>query len=169
MVVAHSTEVYIPLNVNQSPFNVGLPVELIAFSTDQVQGLAQRYGLNWTDQKTTQLMDLVGGSPYLIQLALYHLWHQDVTLEQLLQPETTATGIFSDHLRRQLWTLQQNPDLGNAFSKVVAASAPVELGLVQAFQLQSLGLVHLQGNQAVPGCELYTHYFRDRLKEIPPA
>lgn len=167
LVVAHSTEVYIPLNVNQSPFNVGLPIELTAFSPDQVQVLAQRHGLNWTDQHTTQLMDLVGGSPYLIQLALYHLWHQDVTLEQLLQPETIATGIYSDHLRRQLWNLQQHSNLSSAFEKVVAAAAPVELGLVQAFQLQSLGLVHLRGNQAIPGCKLYTHYFRDRLKEIP--
>lgn len=28
LVVVHSTEVYIPLNINQSPFNVGLPIEL---------------------------------------------------------------------------------------------------------------------------------------------
>lgn len=169
LVVAHSTEVYIPLNVNQSPFNVGLPVELTAFSPEQVQVLAQRHGLTWNEENTTQLMQLVGGSPYLIQLALYHLWHQDVTLEQLVQTEAIATGIYSDHLRRQLWNLQQQPELGSAFSKVVAAPTPVELGLVQAFQLQSLGLVQLQGNQAVPGCELYTHYFRDRLKEIPTA
>lgn len=165
LVVAHSTEVYIPLNVNQSPFNVGLPVELTGFSPQQVQVLAQRHGLNWTDENTTHLMKLVGGSPYLIQLALYHLWHQDVTLEQLLQTEAIATGIYSDHLRRQLFNLQQHPDLAGAFSKVVASAVPVELGLVQAFRLQSLGLVRLQGNQAVSGCELYTQYFRDRLKE----
>ncbi|NJL41558.1 MAG: hypothetical protein HC899_36365, partial [Leptolyngbyaceae cyanobacterium SM1_4_3] len=36
---------------------------------------------------------------------------------------------------------------------------------VQAFQLQSLGLVHLQGSQAVPSCVLYAKYFRDRLAE----
>ncbi|MFM7424341.1 MAG: AAA-like domain-containing protein [Elainella sp.] len=169
LVVAHSTEVYIPLNVNQSPFNVGLPVELTAFSPEQVQTLAQRHGLSWSEQNTAQLMQLVGGSPYLIQLALYHLWHQDVTLDQLAKAEAIPTGIYSDHLRRQLWNLQQKPELGSAFAKVVAASAPVELGLVQAFQLQSLGLVRLQGNQAVTGCELYTEYFRDRLKEIPTA
>ena len=27
LIVVHSTEVYIPMNINQSPFNVGLPVD----------------------------------------------------------------------------------------------------------------------------------------------
>jgi hypothetical protein len=164
-VVAHSTEVYIPLNVNSSPFNVGLPIELKAFTGEQVQDLAERHGLHWTGEQVDHLMNLVGGYPYLIQVALYHIWHQDVTLEQVLQPSTLATGIYSDHLQRQLWYLQQHPELATAFAQVVAATKPVELSLVQAFQLQSLGLVHLQGNQAVPSCALYVQYFRDRLAE----
>ncbi|MGB3495775.1 MAG: AAA-like domain-containing protein [Elainellaceae cyanobacterium] len=32
LVVVHSTEVYLPLDVNQSPFNVGLPIELPTFT-----------------------------------------------------------------------------------------------------------------------------------------
>ncbi|MGG6295931.1 AAA-like domain-containing protein [Leptolyngbya sp. AN02str] len=167
LVVAHSTEVYIPLNVNQSPFNVGLPIELKAFTPEQVQTLAKRHGLDWDEAQTQQLMDLVGGYPYLIQLALYHLWHQDVTLEQLLQPEAIATGIYSEHLQRQLWNLQQSPELAVAFSRVASAVTPVELNLVHAFKLQSLGLVQLQGSQAVPGCNLYARYFGDRLRDIP--
>jgi AAA-like domain len=165
LVVAHSTEVYIPLNVNKSPFNVGLPVELGAFSPSQVQELAQRHGLIWTDEATQRLIDLVGGHPYLIQLALYHIWHQNTTLDQVLQRDSITTGIYSDHLQRQLWNLQQEPDLAIAFGRVVAGSTPIQLDLVTGFKLQSLGLVHLQGNQAAPSCNLYTIYFRDRLKE----
>ncbi len=165
LVVAHSTEVYIPLNVNQSPFNVGLPIELGAFNEAQVQDLAQRYGLEWSVQQAEQLIALIGGYPYLVQVALYHLWHQNSTLNQILQASTTANGIFGNHLQRQLWNLQQQSDLATAFAQVVAASKPVQLDLVQAFKLQSLGLVHLQGNQAIPGCKLYADYFRDRLRE----
>jgi hypothetical protein len=167
LVVAHSTEVYIPLNVNQSPFNVGLPIELKAFTPDQVQELAKRHGLDWGTTQTQQLMGLVGGYPYLIQLALYHVWHQDVTLDQLLKPSAIATGIYSEHLQRQLWNLQQNSELAVAFAKVANAAAPVELNLVHAFKLQSLGLVQLQGNQARPSCNLYAQYFSDRLRDIP--
>lgn len=166
LVVAHATEVYIPLNVNQSPFNVGLPIEIKAFAPDQVQDLAKRHGLEWDGEQTRQLMALVGGYPYLVQLALYHLWHQDVTLEQLVQPNTIATGIYGEHLQRQLWNLQQSPELATALAKVVTTTDPVELNLIYAFKLQSLGLVRLQGNQATPSCNLYAQYFGDRLREI---
>ncbi len=47
LVVAHSTEVYIPLNINCSPFNVGVPIELPEFTPEQVQDLAKRQGLDW--------------------------------------------------------------------------------------------------------------------------
>lgn len=169
LVVAHSTEVYIPLNVNKSPFNVGLPIELTAFTTTQVHDLAQRYGLECSPDQLEQLLTLVGGHPYLIQLAFYSIWHQDVTLDQIVQPTSVPTGIYSDHLQRQLWNLQQYPELSLAFAKVVAQSSPVVLDLVQALKLQSLGLVNLRGNQATPSCALYAEYFRDRLKESPSA
>lgn len=34
---------------------------------------------------------------------------------------------------------------------------------VQAFQLHSMDLVHLQGNEVVPRCNLYRRYFGDWL------
>ncbi len=163
LVVVHSTEVYIPLHVNQSPFNVGLPIELPEFTSEQVQELALRHGLDWSIQQAEQLIALVGGHPYLLRVALYHFWSRDISLEQLLQTASTPPGIYNDHLQRQMWNLQQYPELATAFGQVVMASEPVELDLVQAFELQSMGLVHLQGSQATPSCELYRHYFCDRL------
>ncbi len=167
LVVAHSTEVYIPLNVNKSPFNVGLPVELDALTPEQVQELARKYELNWSASQNEQLMQFTGGYPYLVQLAFYHLWHQDVTFEQVINSTAIASGIYEDHLQRQLWSLQQNSDLSSAFAQVVAAKQPVSLDLTQAFKLQSLGLVRLQSNQAIPSCELYSRYFSERLNALP--
>ncbi|MEM8672391.1 MAG: AAA-like domain-containing protein [Cyanobacteria bacterium P01_G01_bin.67] len=163
LIVAHSTEVYLPLNVNKSPFNVGLPVELKPFTPQQVNYLAQQYHLDWSGQKTEQLMALVNGQPYLIQMGLYSLWQEDISLTELLQQAVTDTGIFADHFRRLLWALRQDMRLCQAFAKVVQASTSVELELLSAFKLESLGLVRLLGNQALPSCELYTKYFRDRL------
>ncbi len=166
LVVVHSTEVYIPLNVNQSPFNVGLPIELPELTNDLIQNLAGRYGLNWSSEQVSRLMALVGGQPYLVRLALHHIWCKDVTLEQLLSMSpTTSTSIYSDHLQRQLWNLQQKQSgLAEAFARVVLTQKPVELDLVQAFKLQSLGLVRLQGDRATPSCELYAQYFRTYFK-----
>ncbi|MBV8887478.1 MAG: AAA-like domain-containing protein, partial [Chroococcidiopsidaceae cyanobacterium CP_BM_RX_35] len=149
----------------QSPFNVGLPIELPELTKEQVQDLARRHGLDWSTQQVKQLMALVGGHPYLVRLALYHIWRQDVTLEQVVQTSLTSSGIYSDHLQRQLWHLQQEPELATALAQVVTKPESVELDLVQAFKLQSLGLIHLQGNHAMPSCELYYQYFRDRFRE----
>ncbi|NER50635.1 MAG: TIR domain-containing protein [Symploca sp. SIO1A3] len=163
LVVVHSTEVYIPLNVNQSPFNVGLPIELSEFSSEQVWNLAQQHGLHWHSSQVEQLMRMVGGHPYLVRVALYHLAQQQLSLEKLLATAPTEAGIYGDHLRRHLWTLQQHPELAAAFAKVLIAKEPVELESVLTFKLHSMGLVQLRGNKVMPSFELYRQYFRARV------
>lgn len=163
LVVVHSTEVYIPLNVNQSPFNVGLPIELPEFNFNQIQVLIDRHQLNWQTNKIEQLMALVGGHPYLIRLALYRISQNEITLEKLLETAPTEAGLYNDHLRRHLWNLQQYPELADAFAQVVTADTPIELESVPAFKLHSMGLVKFQGNQVIPRFNLYKLYFRERL------
>jgi serine/threonine-protein kinase len=163
MVVVHSTEVYIPLNINQSPFNVGLPVDLPEFTRQQVQDLARRYGLNWSDREVEQLMCLVGGHPYLVRVALERISRGDVRLEQVLKTAPTEAGIYNDHLRRLLGYLQEERELAVAFKRVVAADNSIPLEPMQAYKLNSLGLVHLQGNNCSPQCNLYRQYFHKHL------
>lgn len=163
LVIVHSTEVYIPLDVNQSPFNVGLPIELTEFSCDQVTELADRHRLTWNQANSKALMQFVGGHPYLIRLALYHLAQRTLSLSDLLATAATESGIYADHLRRHLWNLQQHPPLAVALSHVVQAREPIELDSILAFKLHSLGLVQMQGNLVVSRFELYHQYFQNRL------
>ena len=163
VVVVHSTEVYIPLNINQSPFNVGLPVELPEFSLEQMVHLARRHGLDWTENQLKPLMAMLGGHPFLVRLAFYRIVAEETTLEQLLQTAPTESGIFIDHLRRHLISLQQNPELVAAFKKVVTTDESVQLEPIQVYQLQRMGLVQLDGNKVMPRCNLYRQYFRARV------
>lgn len=163
MVLVHSTEVYVPLNLHQSPFNAGLAIELPTFTYEQVHDLAQRYNLEQSEASTTQVMELTGGSPYLVQVALHHLSLQTVTLEDLVQNATASDGIYSGHLRNLLWNLQEYPDLITALKRVVLSATPVELEALQAFKLQSKGLVRLKDQQVVPSCQLYRKYFQQAL------
>jgi hypothetical protein len=163
LVIAHSTEVYIPLNIHQSPFNVGLPLRLPQFNPLQVQNLAQLHSLTWTIEDTHQLIAMVGGHPYLIRLALYHLAHQDITLAQLLQSAPTHAGVYSDHLRRCLGNVKQQAELASALKQIVSAETPVQLPPSVVYQLDSMGLVYLDGNQISPSCELYRQYFNTNL------
>ena len=165
LVLVHSKEVYIPLNINQSPFNVGLSIELQEFNQEQVQVLVELHqGLNWIDTQVEKLMDMVGGHPYLVRLALYHLQHQDITLEQLLQTAPTEAGIYKDHLRGHLCNLNDHPNLVAAFSQVVKSLVPIELDSESAFKLHSMGLVvYCNDNKVMPRCNLYRQYFQNRL------
>lgn len=162
LIVVHSSEVDLPLNLSQSPFNVGLLLELPHFTLEQVQELAQRHGIE-TKDVADKLIDLLGGSPYLTQLALYQLSQRKTTLEQLVQANYSADGIFSAHLHRRLSHLQQQPELLDAMSQIVLSSEPVELNPFQVFKLQGLGLVRLMNLRALPTCQLYRDYFSQVL------
>ncbi|MBC1222094.1 AAA-like domain-containing protein [Nostoc sp. UCD121] len=165
MAIAHSTESYVVMDTNSSPFNVGLAVELPEFNQKQMLDLVARHGLNWETEETRQLMKMVGGHPYLARLALYHVAQGDLTLTQLLATVSTDAGIYGEHLRRHLWNLQQNPELAAAFQQVVATKEPVCLPSMSAFKLNGMGLVTLQGNEVVLRHEcLYRPYFQSRLR-----
>ena len=166
LIVVHSTEVYIPMNINQSPFNVGLPVDLPEFNSQQIQDLAARHNLNWSEAEVEKLMAIVGGHPYLVRVALYHISRSDLTLDELKETAIADAGIYSDHLRRQLWNLEEYPELAQGMREIAAADSPVQLKAMQAFKLDSLGLVKLHGNECVPRCELYRQYFRSHLSAI---
>ncbi len=166
LVIVHSTEVYIPLNINQSPFNVGLSIELPEFTSLQVQDLAKQHQLDWDAEDAEHLMSLIGGNPYLVQVALHHIAIEDITLEQLLETTAGEDSIYHDYLRRLLWNLQQYPELVTALTRVVMSETPVKLDPIQAFKLQSMGLVQVQNRQVVPSCNLYRQYFSDRLSRL---
>ena len=84
--------------------------------------------------------------------------------EQLLHNSPIRAGIYGARLQRQLWNLEQQPELLASFMRVVKSTTPVELDVVEAFKLESMGLVNLQGNLGTVSCQLYRQYFGDRLK-----
>lgn len=159
LVMAYSTECYVPLDMNQSPFNAGVPVELKEFSFNQVKDWVSLYGIHWSQSQVQALMAMVGGHPYLVGLALYKVVTQKMSLDQLLQSAATEAGIYSSHLRRHLETLQSSPTLFEAFQQVVASAQPIEISSMHTYKLHSMGLVQQNNNQVQPSCSLYRAYF----------
>lgn len=167
LVIVHSTEVYIPLNLNQSPFNVGLPIKLPELTLAQIQDLALRHHLAWAEgesgvRQLQPLLDLIGGHPYLVRLALYSLGRQEITLEHLLEEAATPAGIYGEHLRQQLSLLQKDSTLAIAFKRVLSDEL-IHLESVTAYKLESLGLIKLQGDRVMPSRKLYQVYFQNEL------
>ena len=163
LILTYSTEMYIPLDINQSPFNVGLPVELPEFEREQVQDLADRHGLNLSADCIERLMDMLGGHPYLIRVALYHLAAQNTDLDALLKDAPTEAGAYSDRLRRYLSSLEANPELAAAMKQVVDSES-IPLKPTLAYKLNSMGLTKQQeGDRVQVCCKLYREYFRTHL------
>ncbi len=166
LIMVHSTEVYVPLNVAQSPFNAGLLVELPGFNLEQVEELAKCYGLDQATSCAKQLKQLVGGRPHLIHLGLYHISSAGMTIDDLMHSALDSSSIYSSHLRNQLWELQKYPELLQALKLVVSADQPIDLPPLQAYKLQSKGLVTVSQQQVSPSCDLYRAFFQQTLMNI---
>lgn len=163
IVMVQSTENYVALPINQSPFNVGIEINLAPFTLQQVQHLIKVHGLDLSTEQLNHLMQLLGGHPYLVRLLLYNWAQQPDSLEQLLETAHTDAGIYRDHLHRYLWTLQQYPKLSAAFQQVLNSTTPVTIEPMQAFKLNSMGLVNFRGNSVTLTCNLYGQYFGDQI------
>jgi hypothetical protein len=156
--LTYSTEIYVPLNLNQSPFNVGLPVHLPKLAMEEVRSLVQAYGLS--EDVVEPLTELVSGHPYLAQLALYHLWAGRLPLLDLLQWAITPAGIYANHLNQCLASLQGRADLTEALQQVIKTETGLRLAFPIATKLESLGLIEFDRNcLAKPSCQLYQRFF----------
>ncbi len=165
LIVVYTTEVYVPLKITQSPFNIGLPVQLADFTAEQVEELAQLHQLEWHESHTEKLMAMVGGHPFLVRLALYHLTtHPEDTLENLLNNAATDTGIYAEHLQRLSRTLEEDPELKTVFQDLILANSSLKLPQNLSYKLESLGLVNLNNNQVKVSYELYQKYFWQKIQ-----
>ncbi|WP_437331182.1 AAA-like domain-containing protein [Sorangium sp. So ce381] len=108
------------------------------------------------------LMDLLGGHPHLVRIALYHV-ARGMSLAEVLATAATDQGLFADHLKHLLWELTRRPELHEAARQVMTSAEPARLRTDLAFKLVSLGVGQLRGNDVVAACELYRRYLGERL------
>jgi hypothetical protein len=162
LVLSHSQESYLQKDINQSPFNVGLPVELGELPPVEVARLVALHGLNLCEAELAQLLELVGGHPYLVRKALYELAN-GLPFAAFLREAPTEAGVYGNHLRGLLKAVEDHPKLEDALRQVVTSQEAVKLRSEDAFKLESLGLLVPEGNLERPRCLLYAKYMADRL------
>jgi hypothetical protein len=166
LVVVYSTEDFGSLDINQSPFNIGLPIELKPFNHQQIEQLASNYQLNLNSDETTRLIVMLGGHPYLIDsLFSYLASNSQLTLKDLLQQVATDTGIYNSYLRQHLINLRSNNRLVQVFLNILNSPEPIQVDTLLAYQLYRMGLIQWskEVNFVFPSCELYKLYFLPRL------
>jgi transcriptional regulator with XRE-family HTH domain len=162
LVVVISTHPYLLIDdVNLSPFNVGLNIQLKDFTLDQVASLNHRHGNPLKPHEVPVLMDLVGGHPYLVRQAYYTLVSEGLLLPDLLAVAGSTEGPFGKHLLFYQHSLKKNPRLVGAFQQVLREQDISDESLME--RLSSVGLVQQAEGKWRPRCGLYEQFFRRQL------
>jgi hypothetical protein len=165
LILVNSTDDYPELDINHSPFNVGIGVDeltgLTGFSPLQAEELLKFY-LQEDSSSTDELIlkdfvDFVGGHPFLLDESFKYLRRNPTqTLQQVKEESPTQTGIFNHHLGEVLKTLDSHQYLKDAYIKIIQ-QYPNSVNLPQksAFNLRSLGLIkNADNSRFVSSCDL---------------
>lgn len=173
LIIAYTSEFSRLFQFNQSLFNVGIIVTLPPLTLNQMQDLAHCYGLpNPAGEeglnRLAPLAAMVGGHPYLVHIAFYHLRRGQMNLIDLLNQAPTPSGIYSDHLRYYLALVKSDPSLIETLRTIIADERETPLDAIAVYKLESMGLVHLDGHQAQFSCDLYRLYFSQQLETTKP-
>lgn len=104
-------------NIHQSPFNVATSIELGDLSPEQIEKLAEMYGLSWTTRDLSVLTDLVGGHPYLLRLVMHEARRTGKGVTELTSPQSR---VLSDHLLHCARWFSASPSLRDAFVQVLS-------------------------------------------------
>jgi hypothetical protein len=172
LILVNSTDDYPELDINHSPFNVGIGVNestgLTGFSLSQTRELLNFYQLEdlsiANETVLQKFVDFVGGHPFLLDESFKYLRRNPTqTLQQVKEESPTKTGIFNHHLGEILETLSKESHeyLKNDYIKIIQQYPnSVDLPQKSAFNLRSLGLIKNADNGCfVSSCDLYRLYF----------
>ena len=161
LVLAYSMESYSPKDINMSPFNVGTEIALEEFTSAQLIELAERHGL--TEMQLQPIANLLGGHPYLVRMALYHLASGTISFDELMRTATSDAGLFRGHLSRLLARLEQDENLKEILRSLVSSDQPIRFDLATTAKLDGMGVILRTDNGVKIRNQLYRRYFRDRL------
>lgn len=110
LILSYATEAHLFISdLNQSPFNVGVKLQLRDFTPSEVAELANRYGIADQNQIDT-VARIANGQPYLTRRA-FALLTQGEDVNQLETDFSRPDGPIGDHLHRILESVTFDPNI----------------------------------------------------------
>jgi hypothetical protein len=159
MAITHSSDVYIPHQINKSAFNIGLSKELGDFTHSQIRQLSSLHGLDLSSQ-VNRLAELTGGHPYLTRIALYQLSKIGFSLDELISISLLDDGPYAEHFLVHTRNLENEKYLAKALYEITQSDEAIRVDSAIALRLQSMGLVKFSQGGVRPFCSLYRKFFR---------
>lgn len=164
MMMTYKTEVHLFIpDINQSPFNVGIHVDLDDFTMKQVIELNSVYGSPLKDgQHLERFYKLMGGHPYLVQKGLRELATSMMSLDRFEKIADRDDGPFADHLHGILFQLGDDKELKDGLLKVLSGASLLDHKLF--LRLRSAGFIAgAIAKEARPRSLLYECYLKRHL------
>ncbi|MAT42181.1 MAG: hypothetical protein CL609_07555 [Anaerolineaceae bacterium] len=161
IVLVISTEPYILIDNINSPFNVGLKLNLTDFSQADFELLNYQHGSPLNEAESSQAFDLLNGQPYLTRKLLYLLARNQLSWQEIEKKATSDNGPFGDHLRRLNWGIRTQSILQKALLQIISTGRCSNEDAI--FRLQKAGLVIQNGDIVTCRCGLYAQYFGHKL------
>jgi hypothetical protein len=110
LVLSYSAQAHVFItDMNQSPFNVGMRVQLQGFTKEEVAELAGRYGISDAEAVGTACQ-VADGHPFLTRRALAYL-AQGGQASDLMATSALEDGPFGDHLRWLHGSVTSDPEV----------------------------------------------------------
>jgi hypothetical protein len=147
-------ESLVPLDINQSPFNVGTVINLPEFTPEQIISLAKTYQLTWTITEAEQIMEIVGGLPFFVHLTIHALATQTLSLTDL----TSSHPLYHPYLTKLHRTLIHH-QLLSTVQTIAQSPDPITIAAPLSNPLQNRGVILVNGDRATMRCNLFRHYF----------
>jgi hypothetical protein len=162
IVLVISTEPYLLIDdINQSPFNVGLRLEIHDFKPPQLRSLNIAHGSPLNDQEIDDAMALINGQPYLTRILLFTLVTEQMSWQDFAATAAKSNGPYSDHLRRLHWNLREHAELGQGLKQIIRTGKCADDLVLH--RLLRAGLVKGSGTAYTSRCQLYEAYFTGTL------
>lgn len=165
LVMAYSTEAHLHVrDLNQSPFNVGLTLDVGDLTPEQVCELNMLYGSPLREEEVGRLRGLVDGHPGLLNRSFAELSRGTLRLDDLERQGRQGGGIFAGHLQRLWGSLKRDPELCGVVADVLERrGCPRD---DEFLRLRSAGVLSgAAPEEARVRCRLYEDYLRRRLEE----
>ena len=138
LLISYATEAHLFIkDLNQSPFNVGVRVNLRDFTEEEVGELGRRHG-SIVAAHSREVYDMTRGHPYLTRRAFAFL-QGGRTIAELRELAPKEEGPFGDHLKQMLGAIRREPETveevqrmlrGEGFANPSTAARLVAAGLM---------------------------------------
>lgn len=143
--------------LENSPFNVGMTIELTDFTPEEVGRLNNAYGSPLDRKSITSLVEWVGGCPFLVHTALNALARSPMSLEELRTAYRTSGEPFTSHLDSKRRFLHAQ-DLERSLREVWRIGRVSD---AEFWPLKAAGLVSGTAKNATLRCQLYADLIQD--------